>query len=150
LSCLIRAIGWANAPRWGGGLRCWLATPPPPLPRQWTCSAVQIVTRVRRLGRVFQANCLINLINAGPCGPSTSAREGAGLWLEGPGFGGVLRKPEPLSWVCQARPACMEVPNTCRWCRIVARCAGTGGGTACSGIQECKPTGVELRDSGQH
>jgi hypothetical protein len=24
LSCLIRATGWANAPRWGGRLRCWL------------------------------------------------------------------------------------------------------------------------------
>jgi hypothetical protein len=46
LSCLIRATGWANAPRWGGRLRCWLATPLP-LPQQWTsCSAVQIVTRV--------------------------------------------------------------------------------------------------------
>jgi hypothetical protein len=33
-------------------------------------------------------SCLANcLINAEPCGPSTSAREGAGLWLEGPGFG---------------------------------------------------------------
>jgi hypothetical protein len=39
------AAGWANAPRWGGRLRCWLATPLP-LPRTWTCSAVQIVTRV--------------------------------------------------------------------------------------------------------
>jgi hypothetical protein len=29
LSCLIRATGWANAPRWGGRLRCWLAPPPP-------------------------------------------------------------------------------------------------------------------------
>jgi hypothetical protein len=45
LSCLIRATGWANAPRWGGRLRCWLVTPLP-LPQQWTCSAVQIVTRV--------------------------------------------------------------------------------------------------------
>ena len=45
LSCLIRATGWANAPRWGGRLRCWLAAPLP-LPQQWTCSAVQIVTRV--------------------------------------------------------------------------------------------------------
>jgi hypothetical protein len=43
LSCLIRATGWANAPRWGGRLRCWLAAPLP-LPQQWTCSAVQIVT----------------------------------------------------------------------------------------------------------
>jgi hypothetical protein len=40
----IRATGWADAPRWGGRLRCWLATPLP-LPQQWTCSAVQIVTR---------------------------------------------------------------------------------------------------------
>jgi hypothetical protein len=45
LSCLIRATGWADAPRWGRRLRCWLATPLP-LPQQWTCSAVQIVTRV--------------------------------------------------------------------------------------------------------
>jgi hypothetical protein len=45
LSCLIRATGWANAPREGGRLRCWLAAPLP-LPQQWTCSAVQIVTRV--------------------------------------------------------------------------------------------------------
>ena len=45
LSLLIRATGWANAPRWGGRLRCWLAAPLP-LPQQWTCSAVQIVTRV--------------------------------------------------------------------------------------------------------
>ena len=45
LVCLIRATGWANAPRWGGRLRCWLAAPLP-LPQQWTCSAVQIVTRV--------------------------------------------------------------------------------------------------------
>jgi hypothetical protein len=44
LSCLICATGWANAPRWGGRLRCWLAAPLP-LPQQWTCSAVQIVTR---------------------------------------------------------------------------------------------------------
>jgi hypothetical protein len=29
LSCLIRATGWANAPRWGGRLRCWLAAPLP-------------------------------------------------------------------------------------------------------------------------
>jgi hypothetical protein len=45
LSCLIRATGWADAPRWGGRLRCWLAAPSP-LPQPWTCSAVQIVTRV--------------------------------------------------------------------------------------------------------
>jgi hypothetical protein len=45
VSCLIRATGWVNAPRWGGRLRCWLATPLP-LPQQWTCSVVQIVTRV--------------------------------------------------------------------------------------------------------
>jgi hypothetical protein len=45
LSCLIHASCWANAPRWGGRLRCWLAAPLP-LPQTWTCSAVQIVTRV--------------------------------------------------------------------------------------------------------
>ena len=45
LPCLTRATGWADAPRWGGRLRCWLATPLP-LPQQWTCSAVQIATRV--------------------------------------------------------------------------------------------------------
>jgi hypothetical protein len=32
------ATGWADAPRWGGRLRCWPATPLP-LPQQWTCSA---------------------------------------------------------------------------------------------------------------
>jgi hypothetical protein len=26
---LIRATGWAGAPRWGGRLRCWLAAPLP-------------------------------------------------------------------------------------------------------------------------
>ena len=45
LSCLIHASCWANAPRWGGRLRCWLAAPLP-LPQTWTCCAVQIVTRV--------------------------------------------------------------------------------------------------------
>jgi hypothetical protein len=45
LSYLIRATGWADAPRWGGRLRCWLAAPLP-LPQQWTCRAVQSVTRV--------------------------------------------------------------------------------------------------------
>ena len=45
LSCLIHASCWANAPRWGGRLRCWLAAPLP-LPQTWTCCAVQIATRV--------------------------------------------------------------------------------------------------------
>jgi hypothetical protein len=27
--CLIHASCWANAPRWGGRLRCWLAAPLP-------------------------------------------------------------------------------------------------------------------------
>ena len=45
MSCLIHASCWANAPRWGGRLRCWLAAPLP-LPQTWTCCAVQIVTRV--------------------------------------------------------------------------------------------------------
>jgi hypothetical protein len=45
LSCLIHASCWANAPRWGGRLHCWLAAPPP-LPQTWTCCAVQIATRV--------------------------------------------------------------------------------------------------------
>ena len=85
------------------------------------------------------ANCLIN---AEPCGPSTSAREGAGLWLEGPGFGRGVRKPDPLSWVNRP-PACMEVPRTCRWCRIVARCAGTGGGN-----HVLRDTGVQAYGSG--
>jgi hypothetical protein len=46
LSCLIRASCWANAPRWGGRLRCWLAAPLPLPQTSWTCCAVQIVTRV--------------------------------------------------------------------------------------------------------
>ena len=82
------------------------------------------------------------LINAEPCGPSTSAREGAGLWLEGPGFGRGVRKPDPLSWVNRP-PACMEVPRTCRWCRIVARCAGTDGGN-----RVLRDTGVQAYGSG--
>jgi hypothetical protein len=47
LSCLIHASCWANAPRWGGRLRCWLAAPLPlPQTWTWTCCAVQIATRV--------------------------------------------------------------------------------------------------------
>jgi hypothetical protein len=45
LPCLTHASCWAGAPRWGGRLRCWLAAPLP-LPQTWTCSAVQIATRV--------------------------------------------------------------------------------------------------------
>jgi hypothetical protein len=45
LSCLTHASCWANAPRWGGRLRCWPAAPLP-LPQTWTCCAVQIATRV--------------------------------------------------------------------------------------------------------
>jgi hypothetical protein len=44
-SCLTDASCWANAPRWGGRLRCWHAAPLP-LPQTWTCCAVQIVARV--------------------------------------------------------------------------------------------------------
>jgi hypothetical protein len=66
------------------------------------------------------ANCLIN---AEPCGPSTSAREGAGLWLEGSGFGRGVRKPDPLSWVSPATRMygsakhMQVVQNRCRVCR---------------------------------
>jgi hypothetical protein len=48
LSCLVLhapLAGRTLPAGWGGRLRCWLATPLP-LPQQWTCSAVQIVTRV--------------------------------------------------------------------------------------------------------
>jgi hypothetical protein len=51
------------------------------------------------------------LINAKPCGPSTSAREGAGLWLEGPRFGRGVRKPDPLPWVRQATRMCGSAKN---------------------------------------
>jgi hypothetical protein len=44
LPCLIHASCWAGAPRWGGRLRCWLASPLP-LPQTWTCCAVQIADR---------------------------------------------------------------------------------------------------------
>jgi hypothetical protein len=60
LSCLIRATGWANAPRWGGRLRCWLATPLP-LPQQWTCSAMQIATRVPLL--LYLGPRLVNVVS---------------------------------------------------------------------------------------
>jgi hypothetical protein len=73
LSCLIHATGWADAPRWGKGR----SSPDHPNKKVMRCE-------------VF-ATCLIN---AEPCRPSTTAREGAGLWLEGPGSGRGVRKPK--------------------------------------------------------
>jgi hypothetical protein len=67
----------------------------------------------------FIAKCAATcLINAGPCGPSTSAREGAGLWPEGPGFGRGVREPDPLSWVNRP-PACMEEVYRYSLCRAL-------------------------------
>jgi hypothetical protein len=115
LSCLIHASCWANAPRWGGRLRCWLAAPLP-LPQTWTCRAVQIVTRVplslylgprlvnvvslrKRPNSLYLQNKLSPYLDAlacaSPClaqprgGPASNAAS-AVVYMPAPGSGSLL------------------------------------------------------------
>jgi hypothetical protein len=71
---------------------------------------------------------LVWFINARRLEPNTTARAGAGLRPEGPSSGRDRGSRSRSHFRGDAKPpTCMEVPSSCRCCRLVARCASPSG-----------------------